>query len=102
MLLVCLVGAICCGVSGDEGFFHSTKVRSVCLSLSQASRSFGKATVAQRERVATEDRYPLSVGQLAHAALFFPFSIQSMYSSTLRASSHHVGMARRIFTASVS
>ena len=72
-LLVCLVGAICCSMRGEEVFFHATHVRSDCLSLSQASRLVGKAKAARREQVATAFKYPLLMGCLDRAAFFCPF-----------------------------
>ena len=85
-----------------KAFFHDTQVRRDCVSLSHVSRLVGKARAEWRERVAISARYALLIGQLSHAAFFFPFSVQRMYVGMLGALSHHIGMARRIFMASVS
>ena len=87
--------------SEEEFFFHGNHVCSDFLRLYQALLLVGKERSAQIEWVATAAKYPLSMGQLACAAFFCPFSIQRMYLVILGVSSYHISLARWISTVSV-
>ena len=88
-------------MSGEEGFFRSTQVRSTYLILFQAFCFVGKERAVRREHVETTARYPLSMGQLDIAAFFCPFYILRMYLDMLGVPSHPVGMVRQISTSSI-